>query len=304
MLFRRRPKLSVIVVFYNMQREAKRTLFSLTTQYQTGVSQSDYEVIVIDSNSSEPLEKGWVESLQANFQYQYIGSNTPSPCHALNRGAELARAPVLVNLIDGARILSPGILQNMLRAEQAFSCPFTYTVGMHLGEKRQSESVSEGYNQQVEDQMLAGIPWETDGYQLFNVSCLAGSSKEGLLFPIYESNCFAINRKLLQDLGGFDERFVTPGGGLVNLDVFRQLITHPDTTPVLLIGEATFHQFHGGVSTNVPVAENPWELFDAEYERLRGERFQFVGYPRQPFFFGELHPDCRRFFLPVEPHPE
>lgn len=298
-LIRRRPKLSVIIIFYNMRREAARTLHSLTTKYQRDIAEEDYEVIAIDSNSTEPVEKAWVEGIQGNFQYHFIPADDPTPNRALNLGAQIAKAPVLVNLIDGARILSPGILSNILRAEQAFEYPFTYTVGMHLGHKRQNDAVMEGYNQAVEDELLNTVPWETDGYSLFRISCLAGSSKEGFLFPVYESNCFGIHRDVLADVGGFDERFVARGGGLVNLDVFRQLMLHSRTTPVMQIGEATFHQFHGGVATNVPTPENPWDEFDGEYERIRGENFQFIGYPRQPFFFGELHPDSRRFFLPV-----
>ena len=300
---RSRPKISVVVIFHNMQREAKRTLFSLTTQYQQGIELADYEVIALDSNSTEPLDRDWVTSLQDNFSYDYVSCDNPSPCRALNQGAAMARGEIIVNVIDGARILSPGVLANMLRADRTFDSAFTYTVGMHLGHKRQNESVSEGYNQVVEDELLTTVPWQTDGYQLFKIACLAGSSKEGMLNPIYESNCFAINRRLLKDMGGFDEGFVTPGGGLVNLDVFRRLMQDERVTPVMLVGEATFHQFHGGVATNVPTADNPWDVFDAEYERLRGSRFSFIGYPRWPFFLGTLHPDSRQFFLPV-PAPQ
>jgi len=295
-LFKRKPKLSVVVVFYNMQREAVRTLYSLTVAFQRNISEQDYEVIVLDSNSSQPIEKTWVEGLQSNFRYHFVESDAPTPCRALNCGIEQARADTVVCLIDGARILSPGILHYMQRAEQAFEKPFTYTIGMHLGLKRQSESVSEGYNQEVEDEMLEASGWQENGYDLFTISCLAGSSKEGFLFPIYESNCFAVNKALLEEVGGFDERFVTKGGGLVNLDVFRKLMSHPVTTPVMLIGEATFHQFHGGVSTNVPVADSPWDLYNAEYKEITGESFQFTGYPKQPIFFGQLNVKSRKFF--------
>jgi len=296
-LFNHRLKLSVIIVFFNMQREARRTLYSLTTRYQREIAIEDYEVIVLDSNSSEPLDREWVESLQENFHYHYIASDMPTPCRALNTGATLARSDTLVNLIDGARILSPGVLADMLRAERAWAAPFTYTIGMHLGEKRQSEAMLEGYNQSVEDELLAAVDWQSDGYRLFDVACLAGSSKEGFLFPIYESNCFAVNKALLADIGGFDESFQTPGGGLVNLDVFRKLYLHEKSTPVMLAGEATFHQFHGGVATNVPASEDMWGKFNDEYERLRGSRFEFIGYPRKPRFLGELNPHSRPFFM-------
>lgn len=301
--FKRRPKLSVVIIFYNMRREAERTLYSLTTEYQKGVVESDYEVIVLDSNSSEPLDKRWVEGLQRNFSYHFVQSEWPTPCRALNEGAHLAKSDTLVNMIDGARILSPGVLSYMLKAKQIFENPFVYTIGMHLGHKRQSEALAEGYNQAEEDALLDTVPWQAHGYSLFDIACLAGSSKEGFLFPVYESNCFSVNKGLLAGLGGFDEAFQLSGGGLVNLDVFRKLILHPSTTPVMLIGEASFHQFHGGVSTNVPASENPWDKYNEEYRRLRGKQFEFIGYPKNPVFLGELRPESRRFFLSETDNP-
>lgn len=294
--FKRKPQLSIVVIFYNMRREAVRTLYSLTTRYQRNIEESDYEVIVMDSNSSEPLDREWVEGLQDNFSYRYIEADAPTPCKALNQGARMAQADTVVSHIDGARILSPGVLHYMLGAKKAFDHPFTYTIGMHLGHKRQGISVSEGYNQIVEDELLETVPWQEDGYRLFDVACLAGSSKEGYLYPVYESNCFAIEKTFLTEIGGFDEAFTTLGGGLVNLDMFRKLMQHPATTPVMLIGEGSFHQFHGGVSTNVPAEKNPWAEYDKEYERLRGTRFEFIGYPEQPVFLGRLERNSRRFF--------
>ena len=46
-----------------MRREAVRTLHSLTTKYQTDISEDEYEVIVVDSNSSQPLNSVWIESI-------------------------------------------------------------------------------------------------------------------------------------------------------------------------------------------------------------------------------------------------
>ncbi len=105
---------------------------------------------------------------------------------------------------------------------------------------------------------------------------------------------------MVSDIGFFDESFAAPVVGLVSLDVFRKLMTAQDVTPVMLVGEATFHQFHGGVATNVPSPQNPWAEFNEEYERLRGNKFDFIGYPKTPCFLGELHPDSRKFFLPID----
>ena len=48
--------MSVVVVFFNMRREAIRTLFSLTTAYQRDISIDDYDVIVLDSGSTQALD--------------------------------------------------------------------------------------------------------------------------------------------------------------------------------------------------------------------------------------------------------
>jgi glycosyltransferase involved in cell wall biosynthesis len=295
-----RPKLSVIVVFYNMRREARRTLLSLTTGYQRGLAESDYEVIALDSASSEPLDGKWVESLQPNFRHHYVESAWPSPCRALNRGAELARAPTLVNLIDGARILSPGILALMLMAQSSFDQPFVYTIGMHLGREVQNDALAHGYDQRAEDALLSSVPWEHDGYQLFRISCLAGSAKLGYLNPFRESNCFAVDKRLLASLGGFDERFRSPGGGLVNLDIFSRLHNAAGVQNILLVGEATFHQFHGGVASNVAPKDHPWRAFQAEYTSIRGKPFDRHAVRSPPFLLGELRPEALPFFLPPE----
>ena len=289
------PRLSVLVVFYNMRREAIRTLYSLTTKYQLGVDESDYEVIVLDSNSSEPLDSEWVESIQNNFTYRYVESLWPTPCRAMNTGIEIAGADTIVCMIDGARILSPGVLSKMIQANTLFEKSFVQTIALHIGEKIQNLSVEEGYNQEIEDGLFATIDWHQDGYQLFNISCLASSSKYGFLCSISESNCFCAPKIKLQELGGFDEKFKSIGGGIVNHDVLNRILEDESVQPVMLLGEASFHQFHDGVATNVPRAEHPMKIFLKEYCELRGKPYKPV--VRQPFYFGDLHEYARRFVI-------
>ena len=66
------PLLSIIVIFHNMRREARRTLYSLNTMYQTNVKCSDYEVIAIDNGSTKPLRPDEVCSYGSNFRYQFF----------------------------------------------------------------------------------------------------------------------------------------------------------------------------------------------------------------------------------------
>ena len=104
------PLLSVIVVCHNMRREAPRTLFSLSRAYQRGISDLDYEVLVVDNGSTEPLDKARVEAFGPEFRYFFYKTNAVSPVLAINEMVVQARGRMLAVCIDGARILSPGIL--------------------------------------------------------------------------------------------------------------------------------------------------------------------------------------------------
>ena len=52
-----RNYLSIIVICFNMRREAPRTIYSLSKKFQKRIRLEDYEIIVIDNDSTEPLEK-------------------------------------------------------------------------------------------------------------------------------------------------------------------------------------------------------------------------------------------------------
>ena len=66
--------------------------------------------------------------------------------------------------------------------------------------------------------------------------------------------------------------------------------------PVMLLGEATFHQFHGGVATNVPRAEHPWARMAAEYEAIRGKPYANEG--TRPDYAGWLSPRYHAALMP------
>ncbi|PCJ15711.1 MAG: hypothetical protein COB04_12680, partial [Gammaproteobacteria bacterium] len=44
-------KLSIILIAYNMQRAAPRSIQSLLAPYQQGIDANDYEVLVIENGS-------------------------------------------------------------------------------------------------------------------------------------------------------------------------------------------------------------------------------------------------------------
>jgi len=60
-------KLSVVIATYEMRREASRTLMSVLPPCQREIQNIDYEIIVIDNGSSEPLDLQLLLMRQAIF---------------------------------------------------------------------------------------------------------------------------------------------------------------------------------------------------------------------------------------------
>ncbi len=261
-------RLSVVVVAYNMERELPKTLLSLSPSMQRDVDEDDYEIIVVDNGSTPPVgvEAGGLATVL------HMVNPRPSPAAAINRGLASATGDLIGVMVDGARLVSPGILRGALMAARLHPRPIISTLGFHLGPKVQMQSVSEGYDRKAEDALLASSGWEEDGYRLFGVSALAGSSADGWFLPMAESNALFMPRELWEELGGYDEAFSSPGGGLVNLDTYKRCSSLSQSQLIVLLGEGTFHQVHGGIATNA--AASPWKAFHDEYVSIRGEAFQ------------------------------
>jgi hypothetical protein len=192
-------------------------------------------------------------------------------------------------MIDGARILSPGILKYALRALQAYTQPVVSTLNLHLGSQPQPEAIRGGYSEQVEDQLLQQIDWPKQGYKLFTIAALAGSSTNGWFLPILESNCIFLLRQMYDAVGGFEERFDVPGGGLANLDFYYRVCEHPLAEPIVLLGEGSFHQIHGGISTNNADAQSYKENIKdwmGQYKAIRGHDLKLTH--RTPDYWGQL----------------
>jgi hypothetical protein len=278
------PAISVVVVAYDMARELPRTLQTLSVGFQRGLSEADYEVIVVDNGSPEPMA-----SVLQDFPAVRSARLDPapvSPAAAANLGLEMAEGELVGLIVDGARMATPGLLDNAQRAARLFARPIVASVAYHLGKTRHMDAAAAGYDQQAEDELLSSILWRDDGYELFRVSTLAGSSVWGWFRPLAESSALFMPRVLWNELGGLDPSFALPGGGLVNHDLYRRACELEQTRLVVLLGEGTFHQYHGGAATSRRFS---FEDMQAEYVALRGGRYRA---PRKdPYYLGRI-PDA------------
>ena len=277
--------LSVVVVVHDMARELPRTLRSLSPAHQRGIAADDYEVIVVDNGSAVPIDRELVDHFEGRARLERIDPAPPSPAHAANHGLALASGDLVGLIVDGARMCSPGLLAGALAAARLAERPIITAPAFHLGEVPHMRAAEVGYDQAVEDDLLARSGWEADGYRLFDVSTLAGSSGRGIFGPMGESSSLFCRRSAWDELGGLDERFALPGGGLVNHDLYRRACALDDSELIVLLGEGTFHQHHGGIATSRRLS---WDEMHADYVEITGGPHRPP--TRAPSYLGHVDP--------------
>jgi cephalosporin hydroxylase len=286
-------ELGVVVVTYNMRREAARTLHSLSRSYQRGVDDLDYEVIVVENGSgpAQRLGEDFVRTFGPEFRYIDLGQDAaPSPARAVNRGIAATDARDLALMIDGAHVLTPGVLRFAMLGLSTYAPAIVTTKQWYVGPGQQPQMVAGGYDGDFEDRLFAEIDWPTDGYRLFEISHFIGD--RDWFDGEWESNCIFVPRALLEQAGGMDESFSVPGGGYVNLDFFERMVGSPGVTLVTMLGEGSFHQIHGGTTTNVADPDELIRSYDDQYEELRGRRFQVP--IQRAHYVGTVPPRARR----------
>lgn len=288
--------LSVVVVFYNMQREAARTLLSLTRSYQSGVDDIDYEVIAVENGSSpeQHLGEDYVRSFGPEFRYIDMGETaTASPVGALNAGIAAARGAAIALMIDGAHVLTPGVLRFGLDGLRTYAPALVGTQQWYVGPGQQPDAMLAGYDQQYEDGLFVQIDWPSDGYRLFDIGHFVGD--RDWLDGLWESNCLFVPRELIDQAGPFDESFSMPGGGYANLELYERLGSTPGVTSVTILGEGSFHQTHGGTTTNQPeVDARHGELasYSDHFAELRGREYR--GHGKFTHYVGAMRPNTMR----------
>ncbi len=276
--------LSVVLVSYNMAREIPRTLRSLSRTMQWGMDDTKYEILLVDNGSSEPVDYDLCRQIIPDIKILETDGQSSSPVDAINLGLSIATGELVGVFIDGARMASPGLLRQALDAAAPLCKPVIGTIAFHLGPDVQMKSVQAGYNQAVEDELLESCDWQSDGYRLFGISTLAASSSRGWFMVPKETNALFMRREHWTALGGYDPAFVTRGGGHANHDMWYRACHDTGSEVVMLLGEATFHQVHGGIATNASQSRSA--AYIEEYRAIRGYAHKHPDV--KPRFYGSL----------------
>lgn len=281
--------ISLIVIAFDMPEQLQNTLYTLSSAYQRGACEEGYEVVIVENTSPNTLSQESVQSLPFNFRYHLRQEQSQSPAAAINFGLQQARGEFIGLMIDGAHMLSPGVVALADSVRAISDKPLVTVPTYHLGPDEQHLSTQQGYDERAQQELLRSIDWKADGYQLFSVSSWCGANPRGYFAPIMESNCYFASRQAFEEIGRADTSFQQPGGGALNLQLIRKLGTLDDIEFFTLAGEGSFHQFHGGITSNQ--SRGAYEdRFNAELQRHWNNQYHFL--ERNPIIVGSMKPQA------------
>lgn len=102
-------KVSVVVATYNRGMLLKDLLEDLSKQT---VAASDYEVVVVDDGSSEPVEP-WLKKVSTPFQLTAITQKNAGAAAARHRGVEASQGEIIIITDDDMRLPSDFIAEHL-----------------------------------------------------------------------------------------------------------------------------------------------------------------------------------------------
>ncbi|MEM1087756.1 MAG: class I SAM-dependent methyltransferase [Pseudomonadota bacterium] len=277
--------ISFIIAYYDIPDQIERTLMTCSPEYQD-IPAEKIDVIIADNGSNIPLP----DDLQERFPFVSKILRTegkPSPVFALNAAISEARFESVALMIDGAHMLSPGIVGLTEQIYEAFERPVINIPQYLLGRFSQGlRSQEDAFKH--ETRRLNHLNWPENGYALFDFCVRPGESPFKDYYSTPESNCLITTKSVIEDCGGFDERFTEPGAGFANLELFFRLTHHPENTYVLFPGEGSFHQNHDGaiVGKSPTTRDKTLNEFRSKYKEIIGHEVVFNA--RAPFMFGPV----------------
>jgi len=277
--------ITIIIAYYDIPDQIERTIMSCSPDYQ-GVEADQIEVIIADNGSNLSMHEGLLERFP--FVSKVLRTEEqPSPVFALNDAIAQASHSTVAVMIDGAHMLSPGIVTSVKEVLGLFARPVINVPQYILGDVSQNlRSGPDAFER--EQRRLDDLNWPHEGYALFDFALFPGERPLRTYFGAIESNCLITTKEVLESCGSFDERFNEPSGGFANLELFSRLTSHPENSYVLLPGEGSFHQDHEGTTTgrSPEGRDRAVAKFRQQYRDITG--FDALFNPRSPFLYGEV----------------
>ncbi len=184
------PELSVVIPTHNRSRELLQLIEKLSQQ---DLEAQRFEVIVVDDGSKQPVSQVLAQ-VETPFRLEVITQTSAGPGAARNRGVAQARGDLIVFFNDDAVPASDNLRRHLevhaSRSEQhALIGTFTQL----------PELVVDSFTRHVEtSRTLFAQPLMTSGVLYGGLSFCTGN--------------LSIARRLLDEVGGFDESFVFAGG--------------------------------------------------------------------------------------------
>ena len=225
-------------------------------RYQRGIEDLDYEV----HRRRERLGAGPAarRRLRRAASGPSSATSTWAPtAHARRRpspstgASPTARGETVALMIDGAHVLTPGVLHYGMPGCRAYEPASWPPSSGTSGPASRATRCSRATTRRSRTGSSTQIQWPDDGYRLFEIGHFIGDRDwfDGIVgeqLPLRAPQAARAGRAASTTASRW------PGGGYANLDLFERLGPTPGRHAWRrILGEGSFHQFHGGTTTNV-----------------------------------------------------
>src|SRR5690606_23724206 len=118
-----------------------------------------------ENRSPNNLCEQEVLKLGNNFKYFLRDETGVSPVPAVNFAYEQARGNIIGLIIDGARMVTPRVIEYALLAFHMSNDALVMVPGYHLGEQDQKFHRDSGHSEAKEIDQLKELRWQENGYR-------------------------------------------------------------------------------------------------------------------------------------------
>ena len=227
--------LTVVVVFYNMRREAARTLRSPFARATNRVSRTSptRSSRSRTARSRPEARRGVRPELRPRVPLRRHGRGGSAVALARAERGNQGRSRQQLRADDrrGAHVLTPSVVELGLKGlRDVRDRPSSRHSSGTCGPGQQGDAMSDGYDQAYEDRLFG--PHRLAGCRAIDSSRSATSSAGATgSTACGRATACSCPRAQLEQVGGFDENFSMPGGGFANLDPLRTAGRRHRTSP-------------------------------------------------------------------------